>query len=312
MSCCPSRPAEARPSPARVTVPRARKALPDTAIRLPGGKTRVGTSDTILPQDGEKPPRMVRVKPFAMDAIAVTVARFAEFVAATGHRTDAEVFGWSYVFHGFLPDADRHPPLPGAEWWRAVEGATWDHPEGPGSDVSDRGEHPVTHVSHRDARAFAAWAGGRLPTEAEWEHAAAGGLDAPRFPWGDREPDDRDFLPCNIWQGSFPRHDTGADGHVGTAPAQSFAPNGHGLYNMVGNVWEWSADRFRIRALGREAKAARAALGDEERYVVKGGSYLCHRSYCYRYRIAARTSNTPDSTTGHTGLRLAYDLPAEA
>jgi formylglycine-generating enzyme required for sulfatase activity len=249
---------------------------------------------------------MLRVKPFAIERCAVTVDRFAAFVADTGHVSDAEHFGWSYVFHLFLDSTDGCPPLPGAEWWRAVKGATWQAPEGPGSDVANRGDHPVTHVSYRDATAFADWAGGRLPTEPEWEHAAQGGRTGARYPWGDKEPDDTDHHPCNIWQGRFPQENTGADGHVGTAPAESFAPNGYGLFNMVGNTWEWTSDRFRIRSLRKDARHQANTLGKEVRYVVKGGSYLCHRSYCYRYRIAARSSNTPDSTTGHTGFRLAY------
>ena len=237
----------------------------------------------------------------------MTNDRFAAFVAATRYVTEAERFGWSFVFHLFLSDPARHAPLPGAEWWRKVDGATWRAPEGPGSDIGDRGDHPVTHVSWNDAQAFATWAGGRLPTEAEWERAAQGGLENPRYPWGDRHPEETGFTPCNIWQGAFPLRNTGADGYRGTAPARSYAPNGYGLYNMAGNVWEWTADRFRIKSMSRDAQAHKAALGNELRYLTKGGSYLCHDSYCFRYRIAARSSNTPDSSTGHTGFRLVYD-----
>jgi len=309
MSCCPSRPHSGRTDkgPAPPARAAAREDRSVDAVQLPGGRAQVGTSDKILPMDGERPPRWVRLKPFAIERCAVTVDRFAAFLAETGHVTDAERFGWSYVFHLFLDDPARHAPLPGAEWWRAVEGAAWNAPEGPGSDVLERKEHPVTHVSHNDARAFAQWAGGRLPTEAEWEYAAQGGLTGARYPWGDREPDDSGFFPCNIWQGRFPELNAGADGHIGTAPAESFAPNGFGLYNMVGNAWEWTNDLFRIRSLRKDARNQAHAFDAELSYVVKGGSYLCHRSYCYRYRIAARSSNTPDSTTGHTGFRMAYD-----
>lgn len=310
MSCCPTRPTG---GPTQTPAPPAGAVGPafahaENVVHLPGGKARIGTSDTILPMDGEKPPRTVRLKPFAIERCAVTVDRFAAFIDETGYETDAERFGWSYVFHLFLDDPNRHAPLPGVEWWRAVDGADWRAPEGPGSDVSERGDHPVTHISHHDANAFAAWAGGRLPTEAEWEHAAQGGRTGARFPWGDAEPDDTDHLPCNIWQGRFPTKNTAADGYSGTAPAESFAPNGFGLFNMIGNTWEWTADRFRIRSLRKDARTHAHTLGPEERYVIKGGSYLCHRSYCYRYRIAARSSNTPDSTTGHAGFRLAYSL----
>lgn len=310
MTCCPSRFGPSAPArSAKEGLARdATDAVPDDAVRLPGGRTTVGTNDSILPRDGEKPARVVRVRPFAIDRAAVTVARFRDFVAATGYQTEAERYGWSFVFHGFLRDPDRHAPLPRADWWRAVDGATWAHPEGPHSNTDGREDHPVTHVSHTDALAFAAWAGGRLPTEAEWEHAAQGGLNGAKFPWGDVEPDDTDHLPCNIWQGRFPISNTGADGYLGTAPARSYAPNGYGLFNMVGNAWEWTSDPFRIRSLSKAAKAVRAAVAGETRFVVKGGSYLCHRSYCYRYRIAARSSNTPDSTTGHTGFRLAYSV----
>lgn len=309
MSCCPTRPAHgnAAPPPAAPT-PGAAAARAEGAVPLPGGRARIGTSDPALPMDGEGPSRTVRLKPFSIERCAVTTRRFAAFVQETGHVTDAERFGWSYVFHLFLADPGRHPALPGAEWWRAVDGADWRAPEGPYSDISDRGDHPVTHVSHRDAAAFAAWAGGRLPTEAEWEYAAQGGLTGARFPWGEAEPDDTDHLPCNIWQGRFPAENSAADGYAGTAPAESFQPNGYGLFNMVGNTWEWTADRFRIRSLRKEARSQARSLGQEERYVIKGGSYLCHRSYCYRYRIAARSSNTPDSTTGHAGFRMAYSL----
>ena len=312
MSCCPTRPASA--ATPRDAVPTTGEpsanpaATPADAIALKGGRFVMGTNDAILPDDGEKPARTVRVAPFRIDACTVTNERFAAFVAATGHRTDAEIYGWSYVFFSRLADPEGFRALPGAEWWRAVDGATWDAPEGPGSTLEGRGDHPVVHVSWRDATAFAAWAGGRLPSEAEWEFAAAGGLAQPRFPWGDAEPDDTGFLPCNIWQGRFPQRNTGADGHAGTAPARSFAPNGYGLYNMVGNVWEWTADAFRVRSLRRTARRREEAQGAERTYVLKGGSHLCHKSYCYRYRIAARSANTPDSTTAHAGMRLAYDV----
>lgn len=241
-----------------------------------------------------------------MDAHQVTNARFAAFVAETGYRTEAERHGWSYVFHLFL-DAARHDQAPaGTPWWRKVEGACWHAPEGPGSSIEGRMDHPAVHIAWTDAMAFAAWAGGRLPTEAEWEHAAQGGRRGARFPWGEAEPTDTEVY-CNIWQGRFPQENTLADGYLGTAPVGAFAPNGYGLYNMCGNAWEWCADPFRIRSLSQAAKARNEAAAAERERVMKGGSHLCHISYCYRYRIAARSGRSPDTSAGHTGFRLAYD-----
>jgi formylglycine-generating enzyme len=282
---------------------------PSRLVRLPGGRVRVGTDRPFLHVDGEGPSRHVKLKPFAIDPFAVTNKWFREFVAATDYRTQAEMLGWSSVFFAFLPDELRTAPsAEGASWWRKTHGACWRYPEGPGSAIEDRLDHPVVHVSFNDAGAFASWAGARLPTESEWEFAALGGRDSAIFPWGDREPDDTQFLPGNIWQGTFPSCNTAADGYLGTAPVGTFDPNGYGLYNMVGNTWEWCADAFRVRSLTRLAKKRNVAARAAGERVIKGGSYLCHRSYCYRYRIAARTGVSPDSATGHLGFRLAYDL----
>ncbi|GHA21934.1 hypothetical protein GCM10007989_16600 [Devosia pacifica] len=242
-----------------------------------------------------------------MDAAAVTNRRFAEFVNATGFETETERFGWSFVFYDMLPADMSSLAAVGTDWWRCVDGACWKEPEGPGSKIEGREDHPVTHVTWNDAAAFAKWAGGRLPTEAEWEHAARGGLTDPMFPWGDQEPDDVDFMPCNVWQGQFPNRNTGADGFRWVAPARSFAPNGYGLYNMAGNTWEWTADRWSVRSLAKASKADNFNATAHNERVMKGGSFLCHRSYCYRYRIAARHPNTTDTSTSHIGFRLAYD-----
>lgn len=280
----------------------------DRSVTIPGGRTEVGTNTSLLPQDGEGPARQTKLRPFRLGETAVTNAEFADFVAATGYVTEAQRYGWSYVFHLFVP---ANLPIlgnaRGTDWWLGVEGASWNRPEGPGSDVQGRHDHPVVHVSWNDATAFAEWAGGRLPTEAEWEHAAKGGRRGATYPWGDLEPNDDKAFYCNIWQGEFPHNNTGLDGFVGTAPARSFSPNGYGLFNMSGNCWEWTADLFRIRSLKRDATSLNAqAIAHKER-VLKGGSYLCHRSYCHRYRIAGRIGNTPDSTTGHIGFRMAFD-----
>jgi sulfatase modifying factor 1 len=268
----------------------------------------MGVDKSPLPQDGESPSREVNVRPFAIDPYAVTNDWFSEFALATGYRTEAERQGWSLVFAAFVPDGARALASSDApSWWRRVDGACWKHPEGPQSDLSDRLDHPVVHVSWNDAVAFAAWAGGRLPTEAEWELAATGGLAGAIYPWGDKEPDDAAFTPCNIWQGDFPMRNTAADGYLSTAPTDAFAPNGHGLFNMVGNTWEWCADAFRVRSLARAAKERNARARAAGERLLKGGSYLCHRSYCYRYRIAARTGVSADSSTGHVGFRLVFD-----
>lgn len=284
----------------------ARRVAPD-AVQIPGGKTLVGTRAEMIPNDGEGPQRQVRVKPFLMAATTVTNAQFASFVEATGYRTEAEQFGWSFVFWSQVPPhIGPTRAVDAAQWWRRVDGADWRNINGPGTDEAWQADHPAVHLSWNDARAYAAWVGGRLPTEAEWEWAARGGLGDVTFPWGERAPNDIEFQPCNIWQGRFPEVNTARDGYATTAPAQSFAPNGHGLYNMAGNVWEWTDDLFRIRSLKREVKARLAAMKGYR--LLKGGSFLCHASYCYRYRIAARIGNSPDSTTTHQGLRVVWDV----
>lgn len=276
------------------------------ALRIPGDVAFLGTSDPQLRADGEGPLRRVRVRSFLAASTTVTNRQFGDFVRATGHVTEAERHGWSFVFWFDVSDgvAATHG-VAGAEWWRRVDGANWKDINGPGThDASWKPDHPVVHVSWNDAKAYARWAGGRLPTELEWEHLARGGLGDVRYPWGQEDPDDDRFLPCNIWQGRFPQDNSCADGYQTTAPARSFAPNGYGLYNVVGNVWEWTADRFRIRS---GMKRNDREMADGPRMVLKGGSFLCHRSYCFRYRIAARTGNTADSTTTHQGFRVVWD-----
>ncbi len=306
-SCCsPTQPS--KPNLSRSDVACAVQCdLSASAVPIPGGKTYLGTRTELIPGDGESPLRMKRVKPFRMSPTTVTNAQFKTFVDETGYVTDAERWGWSFVFWRDVPAAQKNArPVPGTEWWRCVDGANWraiNGPETPGGLFLP--DHPVVHVSWNDATSFAKWAGGRLPTEAEWEHAARGGLGDVRFPWGDSEPDDTSTFPCNIWQGVFPSENTAADGWKTTAPVTSFEPNGYGLYNMVGNVWEWSADAHRVRSLKKAARERRDIPPNSK--VLKGGSFLCHRSYCYRYRIAARIGNTPDSTTTHQGFRVVWN-----
>jgi formylglycine-generating enzyme len=257
------------------------------------------------PMDGEGPVRPVLLSPFEIDAVCVSNRRFARFVEATGYRTASEVFGWSFVFFGFLAENEQPTQaVAGAPWWRPVIGASWRHPAGPESTIEDRLDHPVTHISHHDAVVYCSWAGARLPTETEWEFAARGGLEQKPFPWGDQLTPDGQHR-CNIWQGEFPHHDTGEDGYRGTAPVAAFAPNGYGLFNMVGNVWEWCGDLFEPSP-GGPTRDSRAAFGSPR--VIRGGSYLCHDSYCFRYRVSARSSAPPDSATGHVGFRLVRDI----
>ena len=276
-------------------------------VDIPGGQGHLGTNSPELPIDGEAPLRTKSIKPFRIDATAVTNARFREFVEDTGYRTEAETLGDSFVFEALLPkDAPDGPRVAAAPWWQPLKDTSWRCIYGPGSEDACDPEHPVVHVTWNDANAFASWAGGRLPTEAEWEHAARGGLGDVRFPWGDQEPNDQDFFPCNIWQGVFPKTNLTLDGFFSTAPARSFEPNGFGLYNMVGNVWEWTSQPFKVQSLKKSVQKAHA--GKQGFKLSKGGSFLCHASYCYRYRIAARSGTSPDSSTSHHGFRLVYDV----
>ncbi|MEO0829484.1 MAG: formylglycine-generating enzyme family protein [Pseudomonadota bacterium] len=279
------------------------------AVNIPGGKALVGTATPMIPLDGEGPLRTKTVSPFRIMKTAVTNAQFACFVEDTGYVTEAERFGWSYVFHADVPkQISETQGVAGLEWWRRVEGADWREIHGPGSAAETHSDHPVVQVSWNDALAFAAWCGGRLPSEAEWEHAARGGLGDVRYPWGQEDPDETGHFPCNIWQGRFPDVNTGADGWSGTAPVDAFAPNGYGLFNMIGNVWEWTVEPYRVRSLKKEAR--RKLEGMKGFKLLKGGSFLCHESYCFRYRIAARTGNSPDSTTPHQGFRVVWDAGA--
>ena len=280
-------------------------------VSLPGGRFLMGTTDQEgFPADGEGPVRLVTLDPFLIDRFAVRNVDFAGFVKATGYTTEAQRFGWSFVFAGGLPrlgaEIASEDSVKGIEWWKRVYGARWDHPEGPQSDIESRANHPVVQVSWNDAVAYARWVGKRLPTEAEWEFAARGGLEQKSYPWGDELTPDGEHR-CNIWQGVFPHTNTAEDGYASTSPVDAFAPNGYGLYGVVGNVWEWCADWFdrrhhvsatTVNPVGPAAGAAR---------VMKGGSYLCHKSYCNRYRVAARSSNTPDSSTTNIGFRCVRD-----
>ena len=273
---------------------------------IPGGAFLIGSDDAMsYPDDGEAPVREVAVSPYRIDVCTVTNADFAAFAADSGYETDAERFGWSFVFAGLLPD-DFPPTRAAADapWWRQVMGADWRHPEGSASGIAGREDHPVVHVSWADAAAYAAWAGKRLPSEAQWERAARGGRARARFPWGDElEPDGEHRM--NVWQGAFPSRNTLDDGWYGTCPADAFAPNDFGLYNVTGNVWEWCFDWFDVFAHQTNPREDPIGPADGELKLLKGGSFLCHESYCARYRPAARMGLPPDTGTSNIGFRCS-------
>jgi len=292
-------------------------------VELPGGTFRMG-SDRFYPE--ERPVREMSVDGFWIDRHPVTVAEFRRFVKATGHVTWAEQPPVAEEY----PDADPDLLVPGSlvfrktdgpvdlrdyrNWWTWMPGADWRHPEGPGSTVGGREHHPVTHVAHGDAAAYAEWAGKELPTEAEWEYAARGALDGATYTWGDEfAPKGR--MMANTWQGEFPWQNLLTDGYEGTSPVERFAPNGYGLYDMAGNVWEWTDDFFGRPSqpdggprccVPHDPRVASPSETTNERFprrVIKGGSHLCAPSYCLRYRPAARQAESVDTSTGHIGFR---------
>jgi formylglycine-generating enzyme len=282
-------------------------------MRVPGGVFHMGDAfGEGYPGDGETPVHEVELPAFSIDATTVTNAQFAAFVADSGYVTEAERLGVSAVFHLAFHGArgDVLHAVSGAPWWLAVKGASWRRPEGPGSSVDARQDHPVVHVSWNDAQAYCQWAGKRLPTEAEWEYAARGGLNRARYAWGDHLAE-RGAWPCNIWQGDFPITNTLEDGHLTTAPARSYSPNGFGLWQMTGNVWEWCSDWFAADYYARSPRRRPAGPPHGVSRVMRGGSYLCHESYCNRYRVAARSSNTPDSFSANIGFRCAGGVAGE-
>lgn len=280
---------------------------------IPGGIFEMGARRSRFQADLDSPRRKIKLSSFLISPTAVTNAEYARFVAATGYRTVAEAEGWSYVFHLLLSNPavwPQHPP--GLPWWRRVDGACWSAPEGPGSSIVGREDHPVVHIAWFDAIAYCTWAGLSLPTEAQWERAARGGLAKRRFPWGD------DITPAgsfamNTFQGRFPHENTAEDSWIGTAPVTAYTPNAYGLYNMTGNVWEWTADSFGplfeptpLPPLNPARDPHGSKAGDPR--VQRGGSYLCHDSYCDRYHVHSRTRNDPDSSTGNVGFRVSLSF----
>ena len=285
---------------------------------VPGGRFRMGSAD-FYPE--ERPVCEVDVDGFWMDTGPVTVAEFRRFVKQADYVTTAE----RPPDPADYPDADPDLLVPGSlvfrktkgpvdlhdvrNWWAYLPGASWRHPDGPSSDLSRRDKHPITHVAYADALAYAAWAGKDLPTEAEWEYAARGGLDGAVFAWGDEFAPDGELM-ANTWQGQFPWQNLLLDGYEGTSPVGAFPANGYGLLDMTGNVWEWTSDLFRPRHRRDAEGNARPcctpremAGGEIARRVIKGGSHLCAPSYCLRYRPAARQGEAVDTSTGHIGFR---------
>ncbi|GEM04798.1 hypothetical protein HMI01_17860 [Halolactibacillus miurensis] len=272
-------------------------------VKLTGGTFLMGTEDSDANKgDQEGPIRAVNVESFYIDPTPVTNQQFLEFIEDTNYLTDAERYGWSFVFYNLLSEETAksvtqrpaHTP-----WWRVVEGADWAHPEGPDSSIQDRLNHPAVHISWNDATAYCTWSGKRLLTEAEWEYAARGGLVQKRYPWGDELTPNGKHL-CNIWQGDFPIENTQDDGYNSTCPVDAFPSNDFGMFSMVGNTWEWCDNFF-------DHSIATSITQDHQPRAIRGGSYLCHESYCNRYRVAARSSNTPDSSSGNMGFRCAMN-----
>jgi formylglycine-generating enzyme required for sulfatase activity len=309
---------------------------------IPGGDFTMGTNSELGWPD-EKPAHRVRVDGFWMDQAEVTNAEFRRFAVATGYLTTAERAPTAQEILAQSPPGTPTPPkeklVPGAlvfvptkgpvklddysQWWRWTPGACWRHPEGPGSGIEGKESHPVIHVSWFDAVAYAEWAGKRLPTEAEWEFAARGGLENKPYVWGDDPPGAGGKWQANIWQGHFPYENTAEDGFVGTAPVKSYEPNGYGLYDMAGNVWEWCSDYYRpdlyrrrasqeviVNPTGpKESMDPRHPFGPSR--VQKGGSFLCSDSYCSRYRPSARHGCSPDTGMSHVGFRCVMSKGLE-
>ena len=289
--------------------PKIREELRARLIQIPGGIFEMGARKSTFPGDLDSPRAKVKVSPFMISPHAVTNADFAAFVDDTGYISVAEREGWSFVFHLFLDTANDWPiSPPGLPWWRKVDGAYWAAPRGAGSSWEDIADHPALHITWSDALAYCTWAGLRLPREAEWERAARGGLSKMKFPWGNA------MVPngvhrMNTWQGNFPHENTAKDRSVGTVPVDAYAPNGFGLFNVTGNVWEWVGDYFGpIPAASKVPHKDPLGPNAGDWRVQRGGSHLCHDSYCDRYHVHSRSSNDPDSSTGNCGFRVAADL----
>lgn len=317
--CCPSKGKALGQAPhsvyrdAALTVPSAdedtRAKLRERLVKIPDGIFEMGARKSRFPNDLDSPRAKVKISGFLISPHVVTNADFAEFAEQAGYVSVAEREGWSFVFHLALETPTDWPVSPpGLSWWRKVVGAYWAAPRGPGSHWQDYADHPAVHISWSDALAYCTWAGLRLPREAEWERAARGGLAKMKFPWGNSMMPDGEYR-MNTWQGNFPHENSAEDGYAGTAPVDSYQPNGYGIYNMTGNVWEWVSDYFGpIPESGRLPVVDPQGAQSGDWRVQRGGSHLCHISYCDRYHVHSRSSNDPDSSTGHCGFRVAGDI----
>lgn len=309
--CSPGRSGRAQGNASIVAKSVPGRPVPHDDVLLAGGHFHMGDHFGEGHQsDGETPVHGVRLDPFRIDRACVTNAQFAAFTAATDYVTEAEQFGNSAVFAP-MAAAERSDVIGyfGTRWWLAVRGADWRHPFGPLSGIAGA-DHPVVHVSHNDAQAYCAWAGRSLPTEAEWEFAARGGSAGRRYPWGN-ELEAGGTHHANVWQGQFPDHNTAEDGWLATAPVRSYPANDFGLFQIIGNVWEWCGDWFDAGYYSRAPLRNPAGPESGTARVIRGGSYLCHDSYCRRYRVAARNANTPESTTCNMGFRTVLRVPGQ-
>ncbi len=311
---------------------------PDGMVFIPEGTYMMGGEGKFaLPREYPKHP--VQVDAFYIDTHEVTNAEFRAFVEATGYKTIAErPVDWEELKKQLPPGTPKPPaenllpgsmvftPRPGItnlsdyyQWWAWVHYANWQHPDGPDSNIEGKDDHPVVHIALEDAKAFAEWAGKRLPTEAEWEWAARGGLQDKTYPWGDKDVNEAPY-ECNSWQGKFPSNNTGSDGYLTAAPVGKFKPNGYGLYDMAGNVWEittdwYDADYYKTLSTTEvlnNPKGSARSFNPQAPYgqhtVIKGGSFLCNDSYCASYRVSARMPLEMDSGMNHVGFRLVRDI----
>ena len=312
----------------RAGAPKSKPAPRDEMVFIPGGEFTMGSDDHYAE---EKPAHRVKVDGFWIDMTPVTNVRFRRFVRETGHVTFAEIAPDPKDYPGALPHMLRAGSLVfvkskgpvdlknWSNWWTFGFGVDWRHPYGPGSSIKGLDEHPVVHISYRDAEAYAKWAGKELPTEAEWEYAARGGFDGAEFAWGDELIPGGKYM-ANTWQGNFPHENLKLDGYERTSPVKTYPPNGYGVYDMIGNVWEWTVDWYTTKHTADAPKACcipenpRGGVEDQSydpcqpkikipRKVIKGGSHLCAPNYCRRYRPAARHAEAIDTSTSHVGFR---------